>query len=436
MIGSLPSRPLLLERLESRCLLAAEFHAFVNGFDVPAASFHDEVRGVDFADREHSRDFRYDNAAVEVEHRDFKSQFDFGQHDRDDTFRETNGFLGGFRVEKILQPSSVLFASSADQVVLVLSFPVYRTPSGTAFSLVSATSPSEIISSVVRSHVANNAVEDSSSAKSLSNRTVAVGNLTPSVVDEVMATAVSSRLQALPPSTPSTSSVLQQQADETANPIVDASQSSRQLFLNRTSYNFTSPTPNQRNETIDFFPLHRDNPLMDSADGMEVNEADSWKMERGTLKRLRELTERPDAGPSETSDAVITGWVNGHAGFIDLQSDGVPLIAESAFDPTVSIVLDATLGMHRSLDLAAGIESRSSGGTIRDRVLAAIADDMSEFALPEATLSETRFSGLTYPGAVLAATALVLANRKRKHDRTKEGSTATPSRRNGLRQPS
>jgi hypothetical protein len=166
--------------------------------------------------------------------------------------------------------------------------------------------------------------------------------------------------------------------------------------------------------TIDSFPLLRNTPPSQQRSADEP----PWELGSDTLGRLRDIAEQPRAQLRNQSvrptDAAIARWFQGPGGLVEVETEGAPLIANDAATGIVDIVLDATFGLHRSVDLLASDQTPSTNENIRDVILAVIAGEQSETAAPVQDPADTRLSGLAYAGAVLVATMLAVANRHRK----------------------
>ncbi len=168
---------------------------------------------------------------------------------------------------------------------------------------------------------------------------------------------------------------------------------------------------------IDLLPLVGNRPPMEHRSAAEQ----PWELGGDTLRRLRDVAELPMEPsitvPREASanptDAAIAFWFQGPGGFIELQSAGTPLIADDASLGMVDIVLDATFGLHRTLDLVAAAEPTSTGEAVRDAILAAIAGEQSATVAPIEEPAANRLSGLAYPAAAILATTLAIAKRHR-----------------------
>ncbi len=145
-----------------------------------------------------------------------------------------------------------------------------------------------------------------------------------------------------------------------------------------------------------------------------------WKIEADVLRRLRIVANdaKRDVGGSrqDTVDQAIAQWFGKSTGFIDDINclHALPVHRHELPAMKVEVALDATIGLNRSFSVIAHQPIESQTSSIRDAILAAIADESSasENAIAEPT--SVRFSGLSQPGAFLFAT-LAIAGRRRRY---------------------
>ena len=161
-----------------------------------------------------------------------------------------------------------------------------------------------------------------------------------------------------------------------------------------------------------------------------ANDESAWEIRGETLEQLRDLAADPSADPSadqsddsnRLTDQVIATWFEGQGGLVDIGVADSPLVGGRDLPvhsgDVVGIVLDATVGMHRSVSLISGGLSTpdqpgADGEAIRDAVLAAIDGEASSPVSPIDVQAPPKLSSIAYPGAVALASALVILGRRK-----------------------
>ncbi len=168
--------------------------------------------------------------------------------------------------------------------------------------------------------------------------------------------------------------------------------------------------------TIETLPL-----LRHSVMAPEDRDADEpWEMDSQSLRQLRSVTgsghDDTNAADPESIDSAIASWFGGTTGLIDNIQGGheLPGVIENLTPSIVDVVLDATIGLHRSVGLIAAAETSSDPTQIRDAILAAIASEQPVLSEGIGGATQSRYSGLAYPGAAIIAGTLALATHRRK----------------------
>ncbi|MCS7471591.1 hypothetical protein NZK35_33500 [Stieleria sp. ICT_E10.1] len=181
--------------------------------------------------------------------------------------------------------------------------------------------------------------------------------------------------------------------------------------------------------TVQTFPLghHRYRASDDLADASTDDER--WELDGDALERLREVAEgsghdRPNFDRSIDVHA-IDEWFGESTGLIEgiIFEHDLPSAVLDINASVVDVVLDATIGMHRSVGLIAGVETDLSpdpASEIRGAILAVIAKEFAdsigtEQPPPVHTNGQThpiRVSGIAYPGAAIIASLLAIGSRR------------------------
>lgn len=170
---------------------------------------------------------------------------------------------------------------------------------------------------------------------------------------------------------------------------------------------------------IDLSPANRhrlSDPIHD--DAAEANEDDAWEIHPRSIESLRDVAGQqvqPRPADAETNaDEAIASWFGEQSGLIQIYPIGHLQTSRACADSMVNVVLDATIGLHRQLDMigVASAETESLSMEARDAILATLFAKQSHNAMDTASEpTPTRASTWTYPGAVLVATAATIARR-------------------------
>ncbi|WP_372897877.1 hypothetical protein, partial [Stieleria sp.] len=181
--------------------------------------------------------------------------------------------------------------------------------------------------------------------------------------------------------------------------------------------------------TVETLPLwhHHFQASDDHAD--DSTDDERWELGGDALERLREVAEgsnddRPNLERS-VYDHAIDEWFGESTGLIEgiVFEHDLPSVMLDIHASVVDVVLDATVGMHRSVGLIAGVETDLSpdpASEIRGAILAVIASEFadsitSEQPPPVQTNVDThpiRISGIAYPGAAIIASLLAIGSRR------------------------
>ncbi|TWU30854.1 hypothetical protein [Novipirellula artificiosorum] len=139
-----------------------------------------------------------------------------------------------------------------------------------------------------------------------------------------------------------------------------------------------------------------------------------WELHRETLKRLREVTQEPLNHRPESTDAVIASWFDGAGGLVDLSDHATSRLQPAEVDRIVTVGLDARFGLHRSFDLIASAETEPVSDDVRVAILDMLRRVSSDEAPPISENTPTRIPSLTYSGAALAAVGVALTVRRKR----------------------
>lgn len=144
-----------------------------------------------------------------------------------------------------------------------------------------------------------------------------------------------------------------------------------------------------------------------------------WKLDVGALHQLRTTAnDTSDAmrGNYYDTDLAIANWFGNSTGLIDdIQcAQNLPADLPELTPSIVDVVLDATVGLHRSVGLVASGDSMPLPNSVRDSILAAIAGEHSSISVPLLEQAPTRLSGIAYPGVAIVVCTLAVAGRHRR----------------------
>lgn len=141
-----------------------------------------------------------------------------------------------------------------------------------------------------------------------------------------------------------------------------------------------------------------------------------WQIDRETLQELREINRNLDHPQPGIADQARLDWFSGPGGLIELESDGGALPIVDVAGMIVDIPLDVIFGSHRSLDLVAVANASTGEMAIRDAILAAIAGEQSDHAVPLNETAKGSLHPIAYSSVALIASTLVLASRRRQRN--------------------
>ena len=155
-----------------------------------------------------------------------------------------------------------------------------------------------------------------------------------------------------------------------------------------------------------------------------------WELGGDALERLREVAEGSDDDLPELDersiyDHAIDEWFGESTGLIEdiVFENDLPSVMLDINASVVDVVLDATVGMHRSVGLIAGVETDLSpdpASELRGAILAVIASEFADAIAtdqppPVQTIVDPhpiRLSGIAYPSAAIIASLLAIGSRR------------------------
>ncbi len=138
-----------------------------------------------------------------------------------------------------------------------------------------------------------------------------------------------------------------------------------------------------------------------------------WKLDSGLLHQLRGLNES-NVEDSKTLredqvDAAISSWFGGTTGLLELRGNGALPITETMANSPLTIALDATIGQYRDLGVLTSDASPNIPKDLTATILAAIASEEIQFAqaIESSTPNPTGSASLSASNAAILATSLI-----------------------------
>jgi hypothetical protein len=146
---------------------------------------------------------------------------------------------------------------------------------------------------------------------------------------------------------------------------------------------------------------------------------DLWQLDTKSIQRIRKVAEAPvspaDDNTDRINDVVIASWFKGQSGLMEVEATGKLPMPVDLTDSIVNVVLEATVGLHRSVDLVAGEPTDPEGipDNVRSAILAAIAADQpSPIASVTPEPTQAKLGGVSYVATAIIAG--IAATRRRK----------------------
>ncbi|QDT07593.1 hypothetical protein K227x_60210 [Rubripirellula lacrimiformis] len=148
-----------------------------------------------------------------------------------------------------------------------------------------------------------------------------------------------------------------------------------------------------------------------------------WQIDRASLQRIREATRQSgdptDENKQDSIDSAIASWFGNSTGLIDDVhcNQDLPSSLQEVSPSMVDVVLEATVGLHRRVNLVQDTNVDPQPNQVRDAILAAIAAEQGSLVDPIAQPNQVRLSGVAYSGAAIVAGAMAAAGRQRKRSK-------------------
>ena len=197
---------------------------------------------------------------------------------------------------------------------------------------------------------------------------------------------------------------------------IDATTHGQDTASTITQFQRTVPNMQSRDDSspagmIELHPLNRRDLNPPPAD-------QPWEVDSQLLRRLRD-TSQPRALPPrvtlpQQADAVIATWFGNQTGLIELERGGELPESLDLSDALVDVVLRATVGLHRHVELMASAESPMISEETCGVVMAAIANEQQPISSPIAGQTPVWLSSLAYPAAAISAGLTLAVGRKRE----------------------
>lgn len=393
------SRSLLLERLESRCLLAAGFFASSDGHDEPGHDRRPQPRA-DALDRSGRQ------AEVRLQqqpaHRQPPHQHDPGHHEQ----RRGPARIDPPRPDQPIAAARRISPAQAPGVqTLSLSVTDRNGPSSSQSQSQSGVPSSEPIHSPINSPSDARGVDAREILPSRQNR-----NDTGSTEDVILVGTGDGDDRAN--ETPSSVATASKQDASTVR-SVDQRQS-----LSQSPADVQDQSETNIGGVIESIALRNSKSWNRQLPRTprESAEDQPWQIDRETLQELREINRYPVHSQPGIADQARLDWFSGPGGLIELESDGGALPIVDVAGMIVDIPLDVIFGSHRSLDLVAVANASTGETAIRDAILAAIAGEQSDHAVPLNETAKKSLHPIAYSSVALIASTLVLASRRRQRN--------------------
>ncbi|MCC7333926.1 MAG: hypothetical protein IT422_02450 [Pirellulaceae bacterium] len=144
-----------------------------------------------------------------------------------------------------------------------------------------------------------------------------------------------------------------------------------------------------------------------------------WELDHAALQALRSAANDIDNEILKNRHAVdlaIANWFGNSTGLIDdIQcTSNLPSNLQELTPSIVDVVLDATVGLHRSVGLIASGDIQPQPNSVRDTILAAIAAEHVSLSAPLLEQTPARLPGIAYPAVAIVVSSLAMAGRHRR----------------------
>lgn len=173
--------------------------------------------------------------------------------------------------------------------------------------------------------------------------------------------------------------------------------------------------------TIALSPLRAFDPLG------KTDDSDAWQLPKAAFPQLRRIVETAQSNRLALHDRVLQEWFHGPGGMIALDEVKLPADCPVTLFDAIEVRLESELGLHRSLGLVSGNVQPALSVDLLDAIMASIEQAATSEKQPIATTARLRIPSVVYPGAAVAATALVLSHQRRQSTKTSVSITPASS---------
>lgn len=161
---------------------------------------------------------------------------------------------------------------------------------------------------------------------------------------------------------------------------------------------------------IELLPLWKTDPLNSEP------EASEWKIDSNAIPHIRNALQSPLYRTPELADLAIRDWFAGPGGLINLDHGGSPALYLPVPSELINVELESMVGLHRSLDLIAAGVTEPISGPMLEAILASIEDITASESQPISEATPFQLPTVAYPAlAVIASGVTIAAHRRRSH---------------------
>jgi hypothetical protein len=173
---------------------------------------------------------------------------------------------------------------------------------------------------------------------------------------------------------------------------------------------------------IDPFPRASDQSMNDSP-----GQSQPWQIDLGTLRALHQASNLLRDNASDVTDIAVADCFNDQAGLIDFGQSNIPFAIPMIPDALVDVQLNASVGLHRSIELIAAETDRPAADNIRDAMMAALVAVENQAPTGVTEPMPIRSTETAYASvAMVLGTVALVAQRKRLSKKSGETAGAGP----------
>lgn len=162
---------------------------------------------------------------------------------------------------------------------------------------------------------------------------------------------------------------------------------------------------------IELPPSNLDQPLDDPQDDSHL----PWQFDLTVLPQIRSAIERASDHRAEITDAAIASWFCGPSGMIAVDQVLLPARPVIAAVDWLDVQLEATVRLHRSLELIASGKALPISGVALDAIMASLSDMAESQVQPIDSSHPIEIPKLAYSALAILTTGVIAARRKRRH---------------------